>query len=147
MTRKLTARKNICMPSRRNVVPTESHNNGQRASYFLRTLQTLLLSLGYGEPPLFIWTLRFLRGNTYLGHVWVVIYEKSMTECVCYICQVIEAAAPWWMFEGGMWDAVWEALVVLCHEEDDQMEHSQYWHFLSQAREGLWWYPLKVVTT
>jgi hypothetical protein len=27
-------------------------------------------------------------------------------------------------------------LAVLCHEEDNQMEHSQYHHFLSRAREG-----------
>jgi hypothetical protein len=27
-------------------------------------------------------------------------------------------------------------LVILHHEEDDQIQHSQYRHFLSQAREG-----------
>jgi hypothetical protein len=26
---------------------------------------------------------------------------------------------------------------MLCHEEDDQMEHSQYRHFLSRALEGV----------
>jgi hypothetical protein len=29
-----------------------------------------------------------------------------------------------------------EALAILHYEEDDQMEHSLYSHFLSQAREG-----------
>jgi hypothetical protein len=27
-------------------------------------------------------------------------------------------------------------LAALCHDEDDQMEHSQYYYFLSRAREG-----------
>jgi phage gp45-like len=29
-----------------------------------------------------------------------------------------------------------EALVLLQHEAEEQMEHSQYHHFLSHAREG-----------
>jgi hypothetical protein len=63
---KLTARKHVRGPPRRNVVPTESHSDGQRADYFPRTLQTLLLVPGYSEPPLFIGVLRLLRGNSYL---------------------------------------------------------------------------------
>jgi hypothetical protein len=66
----------------------------------------------------------------------VVIYEKSTTDHVCRIRQVIEAAALRWTFEGGIWDAAQEALAVLDHEEDDQMEHLQYCHFLSLTREG-----------
>jgi hypothetical protein len=31
-------------------MPTESHSDGQRAGYFLRTLRTLLLALGYSGP-------------------------------------------------------------------------------------------------
>jgi hypothetical protein len=41
-------------------MPTESHSDGQRAGYFPGTLSTLLLSLGYGESPLFIGTLWLL---------------------------------------------------------------------------------------
>jgi hypothetical protein len=101
--RKLKARKHIRAPQpRRNAVPTESHCDGQRAGYFLMTLQTLLLLLGYGEPPLFIGTLRLLCGNTYLWHIRVVIYEKSMTDRICRIHQVIEVSALRWTFEGGM---------------------------------------------
>jgi hypothetical protein len=40
------------------------------------------------------------------------------------------------MFEGGIRDATREALAALRHEEDDQMEHSKYRHFLSQTHEG-----------
>jgi hypothetical protein len=79
MTWKLMTRKHVRVPLCRNIVPTESHSDGQRTGYFLKTLQTLLLSLGYGEPSLFIGTPRLLRGNTYLWHVRVVKYEKSMT--------------------------------------------------------------------
>jgi hypothetical protein len=50
----------------RNVVPTESHSDGQNAGYFLRTLWTVLLALGYSEPPLFISVPRLLCGNSYL---------------------------------------------------------------------------------
>jgi phage gp45-like len=35
-----------------------------------------------------------------------------------------------------MRDVVRETLAVLQHKEDAQMEHSQYHHFLSHAREG-----------
>jgi hypothetical protein len=121
MTRKLTARKHVCAPLHQNVVPTESHNNGMFAWYFLRTLRMLLLLLGYGEPLLFVETSRLLQ---------VIMYERSTTNHVHHICQVIEPAAPRWTFERGIWDAAQEALVMLHHEEDDQMEHSQYRHFL-----------------
>jgi hypothetical protein len=47
-------------------MPTESHSDGQNAGYFLRTLQTVLLALGYSEPLLFIGVPRLLRGNSYL---------------------------------------------------------------------------------
>jgi hypothetical protein len=55
---KLTARKYVHVPPRRNIVPTESHSDGQNAGYFLRTLRSVLLALGSSEPPLFIRTLR-----------------------------------------------------------------------------------------
>jgi hypothetical protein len=63
MIRKLTARKHILAPPRQNAVPTESQNDGQLAGYFPRTLRTLLRSLGYGKPLVFVGTLRLLCGN------------------------------------------------------------------------------------
>jgi hypothetical protein len=50
--------KHIHMPPHQNAMPTESRSDGQLASYFPRTLWTLLSSLGYGEPQLFIGTPR-----------------------------------------------------------------------------------------
>jgi DNA repair ATPase RecN len=50
---------------------------------------------------------------------------------------VIEATTPRWTFGGGIHDAAHEALAALHYEEDDQMEHSQYWHFPSGACEGV----------
>jgi hypothetical protein len=133
---KLTARKHVCAPPRRNVVLMESHNDGQNAGYFPRTLRTVLLALGSSEPPLFIGTPRLLHGNLYLWRVRVVIYERPTTDHIRHIRQVVEAPTPRWTFEAGMREAVHEALVVLRHEVDEQMAHSQYRHFLSRANEG-----------
>jgi hypothetical protein len=94
-------------------VPTESHSDGQNVGYFLRTLWTMLLALGSSEPSLFIGTLRLLRGNLYLWHVRVVIYERPMTDHIHCIRQVVEAPAPRWTFEAGLREAAREALVVL----------------------------------
>jgi hypothetical protein len=107
---KQTTRKHVRAPPHRNVVPTESHSDGQNASYFSRTLWTVLLALGSNEPPLFIRTPRLLHGNLYLWHVRVVIYERPTTD---RILQVVEAHAPRWMFEAGMREASHEALAVL----------------------------------
>jgi hypothetical protein len=61
---KLTARKHIHAPPCRNSMPTESHSDGQNVGYFPRTLRTVLLALGYSEPPLFIGVPRLLCGNS-----------------------------------------------------------------------------------
>jgi hypothetical protein len=71
----MIARKHIRAPPRRNVVPTESHSDDQDAGYFLRTLWTVLLALGYSEPPLFVGVPRLLHGNSCLWHVRVIIYS------------------------------------------------------------------------
>jgi hypothetical protein len=113
MTRKLTAGKHVRAPPRRNVVPTESHSDGQNAAYFLRTLRTLLLALGYSEPPLFIATPRLLHGNSYLWRVRVVIYERPATDHIRRIRQVVVASTPRWTFEVGMREAA-QQLWLFC---------------------------------
>jgi hypothetical protein len=133
---KLTVRKHVCVPPRRNAMPTESHSDGQNVGYFPRTLRTVLLALGSSEPPLFIGTPRLLCGNSYLWHVCVVIYERPTTDRIRCICQVVEAPAPRWMFEAGMREAAHKALAILRHEADEQMVNSQYRHFPSRAEEG-----------
>jgi hypothetical protein len=105
-------------------MPTESHSDGQGAGYFPRTLWTMLLALGSSEPPLFIGTPRLLRGNSYLWHVRVVIYERPTTDRIRRIRQVVEAPAPRWTFEADMREAAREALAIRCHEVDEQMAHS-----------------------
>jgi hypothetical protein len=111
MTRaKLTARKHVRAPLCRNVVPTDSHNDGQNARYFPMTLRTMLLTLGYSEPPLFIGVPRLLRGNSYLWRVCVIIYERSTIDHIHRIHHVVEATTPRWTFEGGMREIVREAL-------------------------------------
>jgi hypothetical protein len=107
------ARKHVRAPPRRNVVSTESHIDGQNAGYFPRTLRIMLLTLGSSEPLLFIETLRLFRENSYLWRVHVVIYKRPTTDRIHRIHQVVEALAPRWTFEGGMREAVREALAIL----------------------------------
>jgi hypothetical protein len=121
---KLTVRKHVRAPPRRDAVPTESHSDGQEAGYFPRTLWTALLALGSSEPPLFIGVPRLLRGNSYLWCVRVVIYERPTADRVRRIRQVVEAPAPRWTFEADMSEVAREALAVLRHEADEQMAHS-----------------------
>jgi hypothetical protein len=102
---KLTVRKHVLTSSRRNVVPMESHSDGQNARYFSRTLQIVLLALGYSEPPLFVGVPRLLRENSYLWRVSVIIYERPMTDHIHRIGHVVEATTPRWTFEGGMREA------------------------------------------
>jgi hypothetical protein len=111
----------------------ESHSNGQNAGYFLRTLWTVLLALRYSEPPLFVRVLRLLHGNSYLWRVRVIIYKRPMTDHIRRIRHVIEATTPRWTFKGGMREAAREALALLRHEAEEQMEQSQYHHFSSHA--------------
>jgi hypothetical protein len=113
------ARKHVRVPPRRNAVPTESHNDFQDVSYFLRTLWTVLLAMGSNEPLLFIGTPRLLRGNSYLWRVHVVIYERPTIDRIHRINQVVEAPTPRWTFEAGLREAAREALVVLRHEADE----------------------------
>jgi hypothetical protein len=121
---KLTARKHVRAPLHRNVVPTKSHSDGQNVGYFLTTLRTVLLALGSSKPPLIIGTPRLLCGNSYLWCVRVVIYERSMTNHIRRIHQVVEAPTLRWTFEGGMREAAREALAILRLEADELMVHS-----------------------
>jgi hypothetical protein len=134
---KLAVSKHVRAPPRRNAVPTEYHNDGQNAGYFLRTLWSVVLALGYSKPPLFVGVPRLLHGNSYLWCVRVIIYERSTTDRIRHIRHVVEATTPRWTFEGGMREAAREALALLQHEAEQQMEQSQYCHFPSRAREGL----------
>jgi hypothetical protein len=73
----------------------------------------MLLALGYSEPPLFIGVPRLLHGNSYLWHVWVIIYERPTTDHIRRICHVVEATTPKWTFEGGLREVAREALALL----------------------------------
>jgi hypothetical protein len=94
-------------------VLTESHSDGQNVGYFLRTLRTVLLALGYSEPPLFIGVPRLLRRNSYLWRVRVIIYERPMADHIHHIRHVVEVTTPRWTFEGGMRESTREALALL----------------------------------
>jgi hypothetical protein len=52
----------------------------------------------------------------------IIIYERPMTDHICRIRHVVEATTPRWIFEGGMREAAQEALALLRHEAEEQME-------------------------
>jgi hypothetical protein len=121
---KLTVRRHVHAPPCRNVVPTESHSNGQNARDIPRTLQTVLLALGYSKPPLFIGVSRLLHENSYLWRVRVIIYERPVTDHFRRIRHVVEATTPRWTFEGGIREVAQEALALLRDEADKRMGQS-----------------------
>jgi hypothetical protein len=59
-----------------------------------------------------------------------------MIDRIRRIYHVVEATTPRWTFKGGMREAAREALALLRHEAEEQMEQSQYRHFPSRDREG-----------
>jgi hypothetical protein len=65
----------------------------------------------------------------------VIIYERPIIDHIRRFHHVVEATTLRWTFEGGMREATWEALALLRHEAEEQMEHSQYRHFPSRAQE------------
>jgi hypothetical protein len=67
----------------------------------------------------------------------VVLYEKLTTDHIHHTYQVIEVAAPRMSFESRICDAAHQAFSMLRHKGENQMEHSQYQHFLSRAHEGV----------
>jgi hypothetical protein len=133
---KLTTRKHVRTSPCRNVVPTESHCDGQCAGNFPRTLRTLLLALVYSEPPLYVGVPRLLHLNSYLWRVHVIIYERPTANHIHCLLHLVEATTLRWTFEGGMREVAREALVLLRHEAEEQMVQLQFHHFLSHAREG-----------
>jgi hypothetical protein len=110
---KLIVRKHVRVPPRRNAMPMESHNNGKNVVYFPRTLQTVLFSLEYSEPLLFVSVLRLLHGNSNLRCVRVIIYERPMIDHIRRIRLVVEATTSRWTFEGGMREVAREDFALL----------------------------------
>jgi hypothetical protein len=59
-----------------------------------------------------------------------------MTDHIRRIHHVVEATTPRWTFKGGIREAAREALALLRHDVEEQMEQLQYHHFQSHAFEG-----------
>jgi phage gp45-like len=59
-----------------------------------------------------------------------------MADHIRHICHVVEATTSRWTFEGGMRESTREAVVLLRHEAEEQMEQLQYCHFPSHVGEG-----------
>jgi hypothetical protein len=56
--------------------------------------------------------------------VQVIIYERPMTNQIRRIRHVVQGTTTRWMFEGGRREAAQEALALLRHEVEEQMEQS-----------------------
>jgi hypothetical protein len=112
---KLTARKHVRAPPRRNVAPTVPQRWSE-CWLLPEDSGTVLLALGSSKPPLFIGTSRLLHGNSYLWRVCVVIYERPTTDHIHNIRQVVKAPTPRWTSEGGKREAAREALAIPRHE-------------------------------
>jgi hypothetical protein len=54
----------------------------------------------------------------------VIIYKRPTADHIHHICHVVEATTLRWTFEGGIREAAQEALVLLRHEVEEQMEQS-----------------------
>jgi hypothetical protein len=67
--------------------------------------------------------------------VHVIIYKRPTTDHIHRIRHVVEATTPTWTFKGVMREAAREALALLRHEAEEQMEQLQYCHFLNCAQE------------
>jgi predicted LPLAT superfamily acyltransferase len=65
----------------------------------------------------------------------VIIYERPTTDHIHRIHHVVEDTTPRWTFEESMREAAREALEMLRSEAEEQIEQSQYRHFLSCAQE------------
>jgi hypothetical protein len=66
----------------------------------------------------------------------VIIYERPTADHIHHIRRVVKATTPRWTFEGGMREAAREALALLRHEAEEQIEQLQHRHFPSHTREG-----------
>jgi hypothetical protein len=143
---KLMEKKHVRASPCRDAVPTKSHSDSQNASYFPRTLRTVLLVLGCSEPPLFIGTSRLLRGNSYFWHVCVVIYERPTT--------IVSAKWSRLLHWGGRSRQAWERQPMKDWLSCD-MKQMRKWHIRSTATSRaelkeahkLWYCLLEVMTT
>jgi hypothetical protein len=138
---KLMVRKHVCVPPCRNVVPMESHIDGQNVGYFLRSLRTVLLALGSSESPLFI------RTHTFGVYMWWSMRGLRL---------IISAASTKWLgllHQGGRLRQAWER-----HPKERWlfygMKRMSKWHIHSTAtswaelkKARKLWYCLLEVTT
>jgi hypothetical protein len=97
----------------------------------------VLLALGYSEPPLFRQCPEAASQELVpLACVCVIIYGRPTTDHIRRIHHVVEATTLRWTFEHGMREVAREALALLQHEVEEQMEELQYRHFPCRTREG-----------
>jgi hypothetical protein len=95
--------------------PSESHDNGRTAGYFLRKLRSLRHTLDYHTEPLYVSKKTPLCGKGYKWEVHVILYEKPRGNGEHCVHRVYHAFAPRATFVVGIYDVAHWALMVLHH--------------------------------
>jgi hypothetical protein len=116
--------------------PSESHDDGRTAGYFLRELRSLLHTLDYHAEPLYIGNKTPLHRKGYKWEERVVLYEKSRGTGEHRVRLVHHASAPRATFAVGIHDAAHQALMVLHHQESTVLRRTQYHHILLKDMDG-----------
>jgi hypothetical protein len=146
---KLTAKKHIRAPTHWNVMPIESHSDGQRASYFPRTLRTVLLALGYSEPHFFSVSRGYFVGTHTFG---MCMWSSTRgLRPIIFVASVTWSRLP---HQGGRlreaWDRPHEKL-WRCYDMKRRNKWSNCSTATSQAAHKKelkqWWCPREIVAT
>jgi hypothetical protein len=95
--------------------PSESHDNGRTAGYFLRKLRSLRHTLEYHTEPLYVSKKTPLCSKGYKWEVHVILYEKPRGNGEHCVHRVYHAFAPRATFVVGIYDVARWALMVLHH--------------------------------
>jgi hypothetical protein len=72
--------------------PSESHDDGKTASYFLRELRSMLRTLDYHPEPLDVSKKTPLHNKGYRWEVHVALYEKPRGTGGCHVRRVHHAS-------------------------------------------------------
>jgi hypothetical protein len=146
---KLTARKHVCAPPHRNVVPAESHNDGHNAGYFPRTLRTVLLALGIASSHFLS-----VSWGCFVGtHTFGVCMWSSMRgqRPIIFAASVTWSRLPHW---GGRSREAWEwphEKLWHCYDMKQRNKWSNHSTTTSRAAPEkelkLWWCPREIMTT
>jgi hypothetical protein len=89
--------------------------DGLSAGHLPNALASLLKVNGYNHAPLYVGTWGPFGGSAPFCCVQVMLYEKELSHGVCVVRHTYYAA-PEATLDAGVQDAIYQALLALCHE-------------------------------